>query len=368
MKKTLFFLALLLAGAFFGYGMAKIFLGNTSNLFPKQFGLFFILLLPLSYLLVVGIHELGHVLFGRWQNFDFYGLTVGPFSWRPDENGNIRFAWNTSLNLAGGVAVMLPRGTEHLAGRFVWFAAGGPLSSLGLALLLYLLATVLPTGSFLAFMAGGLSLLSAVIFLATILPFRAGGFASDGMRILTFWRGGKIARADIAGLRTIAHIRTGQPYGDLPLAEMTAVAEDPDIPEQQRVTMDYYRYLATLAAGDRERAAALLRSVMDRLDAYPPGVQSSFYAEQALFEARYQKDLAAAEAAWDKFAPIPLTEPASIHLTRAAIADLREDYTALADELPGLRKGLPKMLDQSRRPIIKAWLTEWEEKVSVARS
>ncbi|MTB51417.1 site-2 protease family protein [Lewinella sp. W8] len=364
MKKILSFFGLLLVGAFFGYAMAKLFLGDASDLFPKQFGLFFILLLPLSFLFVVGVHELGHVLFGRWQNFEFFGLTVGPFSWRPDENGNVRFAWNTSLNLAGGVAVMLPNGGEQLSQRFTWFAAGGPLSSLLLALLLYVLSSLLPAGSFLAFMAGGLSLLSAVIFLATILPFRAGGFASDGMRILTFWRGGKVARADIAGLQTIAHIRTGKPYRELPLEDMVAVAEDPDIPEQQRVTMDYYRYLVALSENDVDRAGELLDSVMDRLDAYPPGVQGTFYAELALFKARYRRDLKAAESAWEKFTPIPLTEAASIHLTKAAIADLREDYTALSAELPGLKKGLPKMLDQSRRPIIEYWVREWEEKVA----
>jgi hypothetical protein len=363
MKKALSFAALLLAGAFVGYAMAKLFLGDASDIFPKKFGLFFILLLPASYLFVVGIHELGHVLFGRWQQFEFYGLTVGPFSWRPDEEGKINFFWNTSLNLAGGVAVMLPAGTDNLSRRFSWFAAGGPISSLGLALLLYFLGTALPVGSFFAFMAGGLSLLSAVIFIATILPFRAGGFASDGMRLLTFWRGGKIARADIAGLQTIAHIRSGKPYQELPIEDMTAVAEDPDIPEQQRVTMDYYRYLWSLAENDIDRASELLDSVMNRLDAYPPGGQSSFYAEQALFAAIYQKDLEAAEGAWEKFAPNSLTEKAGIHLTKAAIADLKEDYAALAAELPGLKKGLPKMLDQSRRPILEGWIKEWEEKI-----
>ncbi|MEM9258304.1 MAG: hypothetical protein AAGA62_01590, partial [Bacteroidota bacterium] len=197
---------------------------------------------------------------------------------------------------------------------------------------------------------------------------RAGGFASDGLRILTFARNGKTAAADLAGLRALAHLRAGQPYEELPATDFAAAATDPATPEQQKLTLNYYRYLHALGKGEIDTAAELLEGVMAKLDAYPDGAQYSFYAEQALFEAKYRRNLPAAEAAWAAFKENPFSEALSIHLAKAAQAELREDYAALAVELPGIEKGLARTIDQSRVPLIKEWLNEWRSMANHAIS
>ncbi len=364
MKKILSFALLIVAGGMLGYFGAKFLMperdAEAARLLPDGSGIYILLLLPVMYLLVVGIHELGHVVAGKTQNFDFFGLTVGPFSWKPKDGGGIKFAWNKSLNLAGGVAMMLPNGDERLRQRFTWFAAGGPLASLLLLGVCFLIGNPLPEGTFVRFLLFALGAFSGAIFVATILPFRAGGFASDGLRILTFARNGPTAAADLAGLQAMTHLRAGRPHEDLPAEEFAAVSADASIPAQQRVTMDYYRYLHALGVNDVLKAGELLASVLDRLDEYPAGTHGGFYLEQAIFEAQYRKDLEAAEVAFARYEDSPFTEALSLPLTRATIANLRGDRAAVLAELPTIEAALPKSMDQSRVPVIRQWLTEWK--------
>lgn len=78
MKKAIVFLLMMVAGGFVGWAGARLLLGDRSPdaepFLPAGYGLWLLLCLPVLYLLVVGIHELGHVALGRLQNFDFHGL------------------------------------------------------------------------------------------------------------------------------------------------------------------------------------------------------------------------------------------------------------------------------------------------------
>ena len=365
MKKFAGVIVGLLGGAAVGYAVAKLFTGGeeaaaTTEPLALWLKVLLFLSLPLLMLFVIGVHELGHVAAGRWQGFRFFGLTVGPLAWRPDNDGRVRFERNRNLNLAGGVAIMLPEGEENIRRRFSWFAAGGPLASLLLGLIALLPLWLFDPPRFLGDLLLFTGILSAVIFLATIVPFRSGGFASDGMRILTFWRGGPTAEADLAALRTMAHLRAGRPYAALPYEQLTAAAADPAVADQQRTTLDYYRYLYLLDRGDVPAAVTLFDSVMDRLDQYPEGSQGGFYLERALLAARYERDLPKAHAARDRYEPGPVVETYAPLLVDATIADLTEDRAALDELLPALEAALPRSIDQTRATQVRGWIAEWK--------
>jgi hypothetical protein len=368
MRKVIVLLLMLIAAGFFNYAITKIFFGgwapNAAPSLPDGYGIWLLLLLPFLYLMVVGIHELGHVAVGHLQNFGFYGLTVGPFGWKPDDEGKIRFHWNKSLNLTGGIAIMLPNGTENLRKRFMWLVAGGPLASLLLSAFALGLSLLVPPSNFLYFSSLALCLLSTFAFVVSTLPSLVSGSPTDGMHILTFVQNGPVAAAELAGLLAIAHLRTGQPHAELPAERFAAVAANEETPAPQRVTIDYYRYLHALAVGDTDRAAKLYAGVMDRLDVYPKDSQGSFYLEQALFEAHYRQDLPAAEAALARYTDSPFTEAIDFHLADAAIAALRKDWKTLAPLLPAIERALPSSMDQSRAPIIKDWLNQWKDLVT----
>jgi hypothetical protein len=67
-----------------------------------------VLAFPVLMLIVLGTHEIGHVLGGLSQGMRFLLLIVGPFGWHASSSGP-KFQWNTNLALMGGLAVMLPR-------------------------------------------------------------------------------------------------------------------------------------------------------------------------------------------------------------------------------------------------------------------
>ncbi|OGX87820.1 hypothetical protein [Hymenobacter glacialis] len=85
-------------------------------------------LLPLAWLVAVGLHELSHALAGVRQGFVLQWFVVGPLMWKKLD-GRLRFRWNTNLNTAGGMVLCVPPDDHDLRRRFMAFAAGGPLGS-----------------------------------------------------------------------------------------------------------------------------------------------------------------------------------------------------------------------------------------------
>ncbi|OGX91364.1 hypothetical protein BEN49_05065 [Hymenobacter coccineus] len=149
-------------------------------------------LLPVAWLLAVLLHELGHVLAGQTQRFQFRWLAVGPLLWKR-EAGRLRLVWNKSLNLAGGMALCLPPNADDLRRRFMVFAAGGPLGSAAWAAVALGTYALLPvaTSAVGQVLAGALAAsggISALLALLTLIPAHVGGFYSDGGRLLHLGR------------------------------------------------------------------------------------------------------------------------------------------------------------------------------------
>lgn len=354
---------MLAVGGFIGYLGAKLFLSDDGgpSQYPDHYSWIILILIPVLYFVVVGWHELGHVTVGKLENFTFHSFTVGPFAWKREDDGRIRFQWNRNLNVAGGVAVMLPEGPKNLGNRFARYAAGGPVASLILTLLCFGLYQLLPEGNFLRLVAVVTALLSALIFIVTVIPFRAGGFSSDGLRVITLLRGGAEAKADLAVLQAMGVLRAGEPYDHLPIAEFKAMETIENISPIQLVTSYYYQYLYHLSREEIDQAETMLTIVMDNLTTYPKGLEGSFYLEQALFLAKYRNDLAGAEEALSRFEPNPMVEALSLALAKASIAELKGDQEAALAELPIIEKGLARTMDQSRVPLIKEWLNSWKD-------
>ena len=101
-----------------------------------------VLALPVLILIVLGAHEIGHVLGGLSQGMRFLLLIVGPFGWHASVSG-VRFEWNTNLALMGGIAATIPTKAGALRRRqLLVLVAGGPIASVLLAIFAVALATV----------------------------------------------------------------------------------------------------------------------------------------------------------------------------------------------------------------------------------
>jgi hypothetical protein len=147
-----------------------------------------VLAIPVLILIVLGTHEIGHVLSGLSQGMRLLMLIVGPFGWHASASG-IRFEWNTNLALMGGLAATLP--TKHgasLRQQLLVLIAGGPAASLLLAILAIVIASASDPriAAYCIFIAAT----SLGVFLVTLIPVRAGGFMSDGLQFMDVLKGG----------------------------------------------------------------------------------------------------------------------------------------------------------------------------------
>lgn len=150
-------------------------------------------LAPIGWL-VVAWHELGHAVGGWLSGFDMILFTAGPVKIVREGQG-LRVRWNDSLSLWGGLAAMAPldgrrRDPVTMRTAMVRIVAGGPVFSLlggaaGLAGYTLFAATS-PVWAFCFGFAGAFSLLIALL---TLIPASMGGYKSDGLRLLTFFRG-----------------------------------------------------------------------------------------------------------------------------------------------------------------------------------
>lgn len=184
------------AGAASGFLLAKYGMDMPAvRASLKSLSVWDLLMLPVLVVMVLAVHEAGHLAGGMGRGMRFLLFIAGPFGLVRTQEG-IRFRWFFNLGTLGGLAAALPDPGRTLRTQLVPMIAGGPLASLLLALAgmgLFLLSD----GRLAAY---GLvtMLLSAAIFLVTAAPFRAGGFMSDGMQLLQLRRDpGMVERREI---------------------------------------------------------------------------------------------------------------------------------------------------------------------------
>jgi hypothetical protein len=138
--------------------------------------------------LALAAHEGGHVVTGLLVRFRFGFFALGPLR-LVAEGERIRLRWNRVLSSWGGMAMMVPGERPRLAARIALFAAGGPVTSLAVAVAAFWAAVVLLPGTAAGRFSMATALMSSAVFLATAQPFGTGtGIPSDGGRVLMFLR------------------------------------------------------------------------------------------------------------------------------------------------------------------------------------
>jgi len=130
----------------------------------------------LAFILLVAIHEAGHLLAGMACRFRIKEFRVGCFRWR-DGWG---LDWRGMNVVSGRVLMQLTRPDDRLRLRSLMFVAAGPVANLIFAAVLYPIAVHRST-------LGGVAkyLFLANIFLAVVnlFPMKAGQRRNDGLQI-----------------------------------------------------------------------------------------------------------------------------------------------------------------------------------------
>ena len=234
-------------------------------------------------LLVIFVHELGHLAGGMVRGMRFLLLIVGPFQWAKSATG-ISFTWNLNPSLMGGLAAAVPNRQRSLLPQLLGMVLGGPLASLllgGSAIVtVSLLNGHLPDRPLNLILLTGL--FSLLIFLATAIPSRVGGMQSDGWQLIELLRGG----AAVLERQLIIEIMAASLAGERPrdwnketIAQLEQLESRDPLRRIAASLQVLYHYWDR---GEYERVEPLMDWIDKHLEYYPDGFRQAVHLELAL--------------------------------------------------------------------------------------
>ncbi|MEO8501127.1 MAG: hypothetical protein ABI565_09445 [Vicinamibacteria bacterium] len=237
--------------------------------------------LPWIGLLVLAVHEGGHLLGGFRRGMRFLLFIVGPFQLSRTPNG-IRFNWIFNLGAMGGLAAASPDPNRPLLPQLRSLIAGGPLASLVLAIVGLGFGLIGPgRGGAYLFVIGGLSFL---IFLATATPLRAGGFMSDGMQFIEVMRGGRCVEERQVLITLMAQSLAGTRPRELDQAAIAQALSFDSAEPVRRIAARLYAYYAAVDRGGSD-ARVHASWLGDHIDGFLDGFRQAIALELAFHEA-----------------------------------------------------------------------------------
>lgn len=331
-----------LVGAGFGFLLAKGAMGlGPVNESLKSLSAWDLLALPLAWLLVVAVHESGHLAGGMSRGMRFLLIIVGPFGLVRTGEG-LAFRWYFNLGTLGGVAAALPVASAPIKPQLQRLVVGGPLSSLLLAGLCAVVFMV-SEGRVAAY-AAITGALSALIFLVTAVPMRAGGFMSDGMQLLSLSRdpGMVERRARLLGLMGLS--LAGTRPRDLDADVLRQVQEMAGNEPLFDIGAWTYSYFHAWDTGDLAAAGHWMGRIAEVFDQYPDGFRQSVAIELALHEAWQNKRLPEAQA-WLGKTRGGVVDASRRSLAEAAVAMRQGDHARAGRALDAARASLGKAMD-----------------------
>ena len=359
MNKIFKIVLMLLIGGALGYLFGKYGLSSVPKDLPKiyLFGLI-IALLPI-YFFIVGFHEIGHALAGKMVGFDFRMFIIGPFFFEK-ENDQWKFKWNKSLNLSGGMVVCLPTSEENLRKRFINYAAGGPLASILLSVVISTFWYFLPDNlsnhalKFFGIVLIISSFLSFLIFLITAIPFKAGTFYSDGGRIKRQMKNDETSEMEILFLKIMSKTNAGLRYGEINQSDLERAYFLADKHNDAfKVYLISYLFQAAFDRNEIEIAEQYLIQYLDKITEIPEPFRGVAWLDASIFYGFARKDISKAQEYWSKFKPSPFVPKAQIFMAEAILDFLNgENEKAIELKLKTLQE-LPNLLDKGLAISIK---------------
>jgi hypothetical protein len=240
------------------------------------------------------VHEVGHLIGGLMARFRFYLFVAGPLRVQRDlDSGRVSVGLNRSFSMAGGLAGMIPIGTDAMRRRLAMLVAGGPLASFALAAIAGALVSLGSLPLLARNACAVTAVISAALGLATLIPMRNGGFASDGARLLRLLRGGPAADREAATMPLVALSLAETPPREWPRDVVEkAVALRDGTPEECYASFLAYHH--ALDSGDVAMAARRMARVAALIPATPRASHPGLHLEAAFFAGAYQRDAASA--------------------------------------------------------------------------
>lgn len=286
-------------------------------------------------------HELGHALGARWYGGTLLRLLIGKSLFHRLRSG-YRHRRIRGIKAIGGFAQSVLPVDERFHRAMVAMLLGGPMANLLIAAML--LPVVLGEWAPWPLRVASVGLVGFGLFLGLInlIPFRTGGFLTDGAQLLRFLRDRghreraravmRLARASLDGLRP-------REYPAEDLACFDTEASDP----ADRFAALYLHSAHAYDTGQVDRARALVGQALADWERWPDGFRQHFAAFTALLALEVDRDAEAGRREFDR-ARHGLLEDFQTSWLEALLADLESRPSDRADALRRLEAALADTL------------------------
>jgi len=191
---------------------------TNSERYIMFIGIFFI------FLIVLSIHELGHLITGLLQGFRFELFVIGPLGIKREDE-KLKIFLNKNLGYYGGVSATSPINYKpENAIKFARILLAGPIASLLFAILCFLLAYIFGNFSGLLFYIG--SLISITVFFATTIPSQTGAFFTDRKRYQRLVSPGEEQKVELAILKIMGTLSQDKSYKNIDIKDIYTIVSD----------------------------------------------------------------------------------------------------------------------------------------------
>ena len=192
--------------------------------FEKTINIFGIILMGF---IVLGVHELGHLLTGLYNGFRFDLYVVGPLGIKSEQE-KIKVYLNKELSLYGGVAATSPVNDDiENAKKFARILLAGPIASVLFAIICFALAYLVGKPFGMMLYTGGL--ISVAIFFATTIPSKTGMFFTDRKRYQRLVTPGPDQEVELAMLNIMGKYAKDNSYKNIDIKDINTLTND-DLP------------------------------------------------------------------------------------------------------------------------------------------
>jgi hypothetical protein len=300
--------------------------------------------------LVIGMHEAGHAIAGWLAGFRIHSIRVNRFEiHRPFKISLYR----GSRSGAGGWVLCTPTTADHLALRSAVMVAGGPMTNLLSAAIVYALP----------FAKGPWSVMfmfvSVVIGGSNLFPFRNRGVASDGHRLLMLVRDRASAERWLAWLKLVNDMIDGVPAEQLSaafIAMATAVKDD----SVDTVSAHAVAYASAFHRRDTPEAARLLEVCLQYSSFGSPMLREALMADAAIFHGRRRHDATRA-AEWLADMPEKPQLPWLRDLAEAAVLEARDDADGARTKLDAAERLVRARGNPAQQSISLRTIARWRD-------
>jgi len=234
-----------------------------------------LLLFYMGVFLVINIHELGHLIFGKFLGYRFLMFRAGIFSIHK-ENGKLRFSIIRNVGY-GGLCAMIPSEDSDLK-DFAVYSTGGIIFNLITGILFLFLPEILSLRLIFAVPLYGTGMVSILLALINAWPFFSMNQPTDGMMFISILKKNPLAERFYESVILSKKLMTGVRPRDLELKEPKLPLED-----QHETSNVLYLYFMALDGGDEELARKYIQIIEENLSKVPPYALPAFYYEIIFF-------------------------------------------------------------------------------------